>query len=501
MVPRPRVGSLLAAAVMAAMVVTPSAAGANSSDPPKYVGMVTWDRTDLDVLRNAAGTGPAFFQVFASLESPFPGDWDYWDRLEADLARNRTSLAIEIQTNDLAALNAGKRDAAISQVIAAARHWVEGGSSRFLLVIPLPEANIGSHPWGGDPTAFRAAYQRVHTAFRKAGLGPATTRFMFAMNGPANKDPGYEPYYPGDDVVDIVGFSRLNRNDPWLGYEESFGRFVRQMQTQVTMTKPIMAYQTGSVTEGQDREAWLREMFQGLASEEQVIGLIYFNRAKTEAGKHNDYRVVNGTWVDPAFASGVSQWSATGSTAWIFDGRMDQWTAEREKRFPFKDIGTSPFQEEILWAAAQGITAGCTVDRFCPTSAVTRAQMATFLSRALGLPAAGSDWFSDDGGSVHEDSINRVASASITLGCGPGRYCPNGFVTRAQMASFLTRGLGLPAVKADYFTDDDGSVHEANIDAMAAAGVTLGCATGLYCPNSLVSREQMTAFLFRALGG
>jgi hypothetical protein len=59
----------------------------------------------------------------------------------------------------------------------------------------------------------------------------------------------------------------------------------------------------------------------------------------------------------------------------------------------------------------------------------------------LELPATGADAFTDDGDSVHEDSINRLAAAGITLGGDDGRFRPRGGVTRGQMASFLERGL------------------------------------------------------------
>jgi hypothetical protein len=166
----------------------------------------------------------------------------------------------------------------------------------------------------------------------------------------------------------------------------------------------------------------------------------------------------------------------------------------------FADIWSSPFRDDIVWLAEAGITNGCGDVWFCPTASVTRAQMASFLARALDLPAAGGDYFSDDAGSVHEADINRVASAGITLGCDDGRYCPTTVVTRDQMASFLARALDLSATNTDYFSDDAGSLHEADINRVAAAGITNGCQAGLYCPSSVVTREQMAAFLHRGLG-
>jgi hypothetical protein len=65
--------------------------------------------------------------------------------------------------------------------------------------------------------------------------------------------------------------------------------------------------------------------------------------------------------------------------------------------------------------------------------------------------------------------------------------------TRAQMASFLVRALDLPATGSD----DETSIHEADINRLAAAGITSGC-TATYCPTANGTRGQMAAFLHRA---
>ena len=165
----------------------------------------------------------------------------------------------------------------------------------------------------------------------------------------------------------------------------------------------------------------------------------------------------------------------------------------------FGDIGASPFIGDIAWLYSQTISNGCAPGVFCPGLTVTRAEMASFLARALNLPPATTDWFWDDEGLVHQDAINRVADAGITLGCGLGGYCPNDPVTRAEMASFLSRALKLPASTVDHFWDDNGNMHEAAINRVADAKITLGCAPGEYCPAATTTREQMAAFLKRAL--
>ncbi len=144
-------------------------------------------------------------------------------------------------------------------------------------------------------------------------------------------------------------------------------------------------------------------------------------------------------------------------------------------------------------------------DRFCPNAPVTRGEMAAFLARALRLPVAGSDHFVDDDGSVFEGAIDRIASARITVGCNPpanDRFCPERSVTRAEMAAFLVRAFDLPSTGSDAFVDDDG-VYERAIDRLAAAGVSTGCnppVNDRFCPGQSVTRAEMAVFLARALG-
>ena len=56
---------------------------------------------------------------------------------------------------------------------------------------------------------------------------------------------------------------------------------------------------------------------------------------------------------------------------------------------------------------------------------------------------------------------------------------------------------------AGRFSDDDGGAHESNIEIIAARGITVGCDpahSDRFCPDQVVTRAQMMAFLVRALG-
>ena len=131
--------------------------------------------------------------------------------------------------------------------------------------------------------------------------------------------------------------------------------------------------------------------------------------------------------------------------------------------------------------------------------------MAAFLNRALDLEPAPDDEFADDEGSIFEDDINALAAAGIARGCNPpvnDEFCPDDFVTRGQMAAFLVRAFSYEGGDPDRFTDDDNSIFEDDINALAAAGVTKGCNppdNTWFCPSDLVLRDQMSSFLARAL--
>lgn len=167
---------------------------------------------------------------------------------------------------------------------------------------------------------------------------------------------------------------------------------------------------------------------------------------------------------------------------------------------PFHDDDGLVHEENIIFIYERGITLGCLPDQYCPNSPVTREHMAAFLQRALDLPEVGDDYFTDDESSPFRTAINSIAAAGVTSGCGSGAFCPSDYVTRGQMASFLVRAFDVPSSEVDDFSDDHGSAHEAAINALAAAGITTGCSSnGSFCPSDLVTRAQMASFLTRAI--
>lgn len=171
----------------------------------------------------------------------------------------------------------------------------------------------------------------------------------------------------------------------------------------------------------------------------------------------------------------------------------------------FSDVTGDTFEADIEWAHETGVTKGCNPPdntRFCPNDRVTRGQMAAFLTRFLRLPTTSTDYFTDDDGSTFENDINRLAAAGITKGCSSTRFCPNSSVTREQMAAFLVRAFDLQESSHPGFVDvPTSNTFVSDISRLATADITKGCdppSNSKYCPKDAVTRAQMAAFLHRS---
>lgn len=143
----------------------------------------------------------------------------------------------------------------------------------------------------------------------------------------------------------------------------------------------------------------------------------------------------------------------------------------------------------------------------CPTEPLKRWEMAVWLVRSIDqrAPAAvDATRFADvDADQWWAPYVERLAALEVTDGCRrePLSYCPDRDVTRAEMATFLTRAFDLEPAGPAGFTDTADDTHSAGIDALAAANITDGCRRQplSYCPNDKVKRAEMALFLYRAL--
>jgi hypothetical protein len=157
------------------------------------------------------------------------------------------------------------------------------------------------------------------------------------------------------------------------------------------------------------------------------------------------------------------------------------------------------------WLAARGITLGCVggeSPQFCPFARATRAEVATFLSRALDLPPSSVNAFTDDDGHQLEDHLNRAFAGGVFLGCSPNRLvCPDDDITRAELATVLVRAFDLATPTPATFADVNQHWAQEFIGIMGGLRISIGCVADgtLFCPEGFATRGEIALFLYRTM--
>lgn len=177
-------------------------------------------------------------------------------------------------------------------------------------------------------------------------------------------------------------------------------------------------------------------------------------------------------------------------------------------RGAFRDDEGAFSEEALDSLEMRGILAGTECGRatICPDDAITRATMAVWLGRALTgeepQPIESSRFADVVAWSRDAAHIERFADLGVTEGCGGSRFCPDDAVTRAQMAVFLSRAYNLDEGPDPNFSDvPHDAWYAPDVAKIAAVGITAGCTTDPpgYCPERPVTRGEMAVFIHRAL--
>ena len=116
----------------------------------------------------------------------------------------------------------------------------------------------------------------------------------------------------------------------------------------------------------------------------------------------------------------------------------------KTKLMPFPDVPVgSYYWNAVLWAIEQGITEGTSYLTFSPNDSCTRAQIVTFLWRAKGNPAvSGNAPFTDVApDAYYAAAVTWAEKNCITGGIGNGLFGSNNTCTRAQIVTFLYRAM------------------------------------------------------------
>ena len=116
----------------------------------------------------------------------------------------------------------------------------------------------------------------------------------------------------------------------------------------------------------------------------------------------------------------------------------------KTKVMPFADVKAgSYYYDAVLWAMEQGITKGTSDTAFSPNASCTRAQIVTFLWRANGSPAvSGNSAFTDVASDAYyAAAVTWAEKNGVTGGIGGGLFGSGNNCTRAQIVTFLYRAM------------------------------------------------------------
>ena len=353
---------------------------------------------------------------------------------------------IQLSVDDLVGLASGAHDTRVSRMLGAFDQFLDANPDTHLVIDILPEANRRQKAYGDDPARFRTAFRSLATAARDR-LG--TDRFRVAFSGHREMSSdrysvfdhpagGYPLWWPGDDVVDVVTVRGLADSSSTRP-QSLFADAVSSMAATAGPDMPIVVMSAAPTEPSRAGQVdYAAALAEWAKGHPQMAGVIWDD--VTTSGV--DYRLS----ADPIPSNVDSATSAARSEglAWLMSADAAEWRRARAAAQPFSDTLDSQFADSIRWLAATGVTKGCNPPQnslFCPHDSVTRGQMAAFLVRALDL-APGRGTFADTTGHVFEADVAALAAAGITRGCDPpanSRFCPDDPVTRGQMAAFLVR--------------------------------------------------------------
>jgi uncharacterized protein YycO len=188
-------------------------------------------------------------------------------------------------------------------------------------------------------------------------------------------------------------------------------------------------------------------------------------------------------------------------------------SAASAQEVSFTDLRNDAQRQAVEELAAVDIVRGCEAGRYCPEGTLNRAHVAALMDRALGLSAdldaalSGADddaafetSFVDTIDNTHRDAIEAVAGAGLMVGCDDGTFCPLEPITRGQLATVFQRAFDLPdAPSGTQFYVDAGNTHTAAINAVTHAGISNGCDLVHFCTSQALNRGHAAIFVARAL--
>lgn len=350
----------------------------------------------------------------------------------------------------------------------------------------FPFRMVDAPPFLGAPPGTKIPMQPVPTAIEEAPDGSLFATELTGFPFPIGAANVYEIAADGSRTVAEAGFTNVVD----AAFDADGTMYVLEYASKSLLSEDDLAPQLVQVRADGTRKVILsRDLFSPGGVTVGPDGLVYVTNGSVLSGAGTVIRVDPDVARDPAIAAACPPARVPGSG--------------------FGDIPTSVHQEAVECLAWWGIVNGTTPGFYEPGRTTTRGEVASIVARLLEkagvrLPSDPRIAFSDSREGTHALRINQLAAAGVVNGRNDGSFGTLSPITRAETAALLTRayrvatGSSLPA-GTDAFDDDDGTTHEAAIDAAASAGWINGTGVRRFEPAALTTRAQLGSFVARAL--
>jgi hypothetical protein len=196
-------------------------------------------------------------------------------------------------------------------------------------------------------------------------------------------------------------------------------------------------------------------------------------------------------------------------TGW--DGDGGHYVLDHEPVDPtFSDVSASnPFFHEVEWMEIVQISTGYEDGTYRPSAPVSRQAMSAFLHRLVGSPTVPPNFpqLFPDVSPSHPffEAISFMAVAEITGGYPDGTFRGGAPVTRQAMSAFMYRLAADPGYEppgsASFSDVSTSHPFFDEVEWMADTEITTGYADGTFRPGATVSRQAMSAFMYRLIRG
>ncbi|MCU6712082.1 S-layer homology domain-containing protein [Paenibacillus sp. J5C_2022] len=242
------------------------------------------------------------------------------------------------------------------------------------------------------------------------------------------------------------------------------------------------------------------------------FGGLYVERTIRMEGQQVDSDMSTAVWIDANydihFVPAVFQHDDEGTTATIKSPHNSLYTIIQSD-ISFEDMTGHWARADVELLANKRIVKGRTSSHYAPEDSVTRAEFAAMLARALGLPEAGEDLFSDVGSDDwFYGAVGAASRAGLVNGFSDGTFDPHAVITREQMAVMVARAMDIGGVTME---EDGDSIHafadaseigdwsKAAVTKALSAGLLQGKTNGAFAPGEQATRVQAAVVLKRLL--